>query len=90
MKNFLSLKAGTIINLNAIAYIRAARGSLSPPKLGSVCIVFPAVTSSETGYLCDHFDLTLEGDEAEEFLAEIAVRGIAIDRLQEARKPRDH
>jgi hypothetical protein len=82
--NFITMKDGTIINLNAVAWIDANTG----PRLGlgAIRIVFPAMKSSN-GDLYNSLDLTLSGEEAEEFLSALDKLGINTKALRKSRQP---
>lgn len=82
---FIALKDGTLINLNAVAYIDANSGpTIADPM--PIRIVFPAMMESGGGTY-NALELLLEGEDADDFLKELKQRGIATGHLENARKP---
>jgi hypothetical protein len=85
MNQFLSLKDGTIINLNAIAYIDADSTPTLDPADADVRIVFPAAWA-DIGGSYQALEMILEGEQAEEFLTALKDRGVDVEQLRAARK----
>lgn len=85
MNQFVSLKDGTIINLNAVAYIDANCGPTLDPGDSNIRIVFPS-TWSDLGGSYQTLELELGGDQPEEFLTALKERGINVEYLNATRK----
>jgi hypothetical protein len=87
MNQFVSLKDGTIINLNAVAYIDANTGPTLDPSVAPIRVVFPSAWADVEGTY-QTLELELPGDQAEEFLTALKQRGVDVEALKTARQAR--
>lgn len=86
MNNFIALKDGMVINLNAVAYIHPTPGPTLPDMVRGVEIVFPSVALYEELGTESSLTVTLHGSQADEFVGELRKRDIDVSYLDEARK----
>lgn len=75
VKNFVSLPDGTLLNVNAIAYIGLTEGD--PPSFG---VHLTALASGDSPPLCLAGELS--GEEAREFLNALGQAGIDVNALK--------
>lgn len=86
MSDFISTKAGKIVNVDAIAFITTrvpppSEGAAKATKPGAQLVIgFSAATSTSGGSLMP-LSLVIEGDEAKDFLQKLKKRGIEIKAL---------
>lgn len=83
MAEFISTSGGKIVNVDSIAFLTSrtpasAEGEEIPTQL---IIGFSAATTIKSGSMMP-LSLVMEGDEAVEFLDQLASKGVAVDHLK--------